>query len=151
MCVYIFYIYINIDMYIDMVGEGGALGGIEPVGHPEEEEEGYRGISLIINSPPPQDHHRALGIVLQQGPRRGLLLMHLEASSQRVCPEDEGCREYSLSLSLSKYIYIYKYINMYIYCRGGHLEASRQGVCPAEEGCREYSSSGPAPPPEAEG
>ena len=30
---------------------------------------GYRGTSLIRNSPPPQDDHRALGIVLLKGPR----------------------------------------------------------------------------------
>ena len=29
----------------------------------------YRGTSLIRNSPPPPDHHRALGIVLLYGPR----------------------------------------------------------------------------------
>ena len=29
----------------------------------------YRGTSLIRNSAPPWDHHRALGIVLLEGPR----------------------------------------------------------------------------------
>jgi hypothetical protein len=32
---------------------------------------GHRGTSLIRNSPPPQGFHRALGIVLLWGPRRG--------------------------------------------------------------------------------
>ena len=36
---------------------------------------GYRGTSLIRNSTPPQDHHRALGIVLLKGPRDALFLM----------------------------------------------------------------------------
>ena len=35
----------------------------------------YRGSSLIRNSSPPKDHHRALGIVLLQGPRETLFLM----------------------------------------------------------------------------
>ena len=35
----------------------------------------YRGISLIRNSPPPEDHHRTLGIVLLKGPMRGVFLM----------------------------------------------------------------------------
>jgi len=34
-----------------------------------------RGTSLIINSPPPQGHHRALGIILLQGPRGSRFLM----------------------------------------------------------------------------
>jgi len=34
------------------------------------------GTSLIRNSPPPQDHHRALGIFLLQGPRGALFLMN---------------------------------------------------------------------------
>ena len=35
----------------------------------------YRGTSLIRNRPPPYDHHRALGMVLLQGPRGALFLM----------------------------------------------------------------------------
>ena len=35
----------------------------------------YRGTSLIRNSTPPQDHHRALGIVLLWGPRGRHFLM----------------------------------------------------------------------------
>ena len=35
----------------------------------------YRGTLLIRNSTPPKDHHRALGIVLLQGPRGALFLM----------------------------------------------------------------------------
>ena len=35
----------------------------------------YRGTSLIRNSTPPLDHHRALGIVLLQGARGALFLM----------------------------------------------------------------------------
>ena len=35
----------------------------------------YRVTSLIINSAPPYDHHRALGIVLLQGPKEELFLM----------------------------------------------------------------------------
>ena len=34
----------------------------------------YRGTSLIRNTCPPLDHHRALGIGLLQGPREGLFL-----------------------------------------------------------------------------
>ena len=34
-----------------------------------------RGTSLVRNSPPPQDRHRALGIVLLYGPRGALFLM----------------------------------------------------------------------------
>ena len=36
---------------------------------------GYRGTSLIRNSPPPEGHHRALGIVLLLGPAGRLFLM----------------------------------------------------------------------------
>ena len=48
-----------------------------------------RGTSLIRNSPPPQDHHRILGIVLLQGPRGALFLMsevhlHSEQAPPRV-------------------------------------------------------------------
>ena len=35
----------------------------------------YRGTSLTRNYPPPQGHHRALGIVLLLGPRRRVFLM----------------------------------------------------------------------------
>ena len=35
----------------------------------------YRGTSLIRNRPPPQDVHRALGIVLLYGPKGALFLM----------------------------------------------------------------------------
>jgi len=35
----------------------------------------YRGTSLIRKRPPPRTHHRALCIVLLQGPRRALFLM----------------------------------------------------------------------------
>jgi len=35
----------------------------------------YRDTSLIRNCPPPQDHHRALGIILLKGPRGALFLM----------------------------------------------------------------------------
>ena len=35
----------------------------------------YRGTSLIRNSPPPRDRHRALGTVLLQGPWGALFLM----------------------------------------------------------------------------
>ena len=35
----------------------------------------HRGTSLIRNSSPPQDHHRALGIFLVQGPRGALSRM----------------------------------------------------------------------------
>ena len=35
----------------------------------------YRVTSPIRNSSPPSDHHRALGIVLLQGPRGALFLM----------------------------------------------------------------------------
>ena len=38
-------------------------------------ELGYWDTSLIRNSPPPQDHYRALGIVLLQGPRGARFLM----------------------------------------------------------------------------
>jgi hypothetical protein len=41
-------------------------------------ELGYRSTSLIRNSAPPQDHHRALGIVLLQG-RRGAMFFISEA------------------------------------------------------------------------
>ena len=37
--------------------------------------EGYRGIPLIRISPLPQDHNRALGIFLLDGPRVGRFLM----------------------------------------------------------------------------
>jgi len=43
--------------------------------HAQPGEMRYRGTSLIRNSAPPQDHHRALGIVLLQGPRRRVFLM----------------------------------------------------------------------------
>ena len=35
----------------------------------------YRVTSPVRNSQPPQDHHRAIGIVLRQGPRGALFLM----------------------------------------------------------------------------
>ena len=35
----------------------------------------YMGTSLIGNTPPPQDHHRALGLVLLQGSRGWQFLM----------------------------------------------------------------------------
>ena len=35
----------------------------------------YRGTLLTRNAHPPQDHDRALGIVLLPGPRRGVFLM----------------------------------------------------------------------------
>ena len=35
----------------------------------------YRGTSPMRNSPPPEDHHRALGIFLLKGPRGALFLM----------------------------------------------------------------------------
>ena len=35
----------------------------------------YRGTSLIGNSPPSQDNHRALDMSLLQGPREGLFLI----------------------------------------------------------------------------
>ena len=35
----------------------------------------YRGTWLIRNGTPPQDHYKALGIVLLKGPREALFLM----------------------------------------------------------------------------
>ena len=35
----------------------------------------YTDASLIRNSPPPQDYHRTIGIVLLQGPTKGVLLV----------------------------------------------------------------------------
>ena len=43
-----------------------------------------QGTSLIRNSAPSQDHHRALGISLLKGPRRALFLRHKVASSSSL-------------------------------------------------------------------
>jgi len=53
----------------------------------DEPASDYRGTSLRSFSPPPQDHHRTLGIVLQKGPRRKVFLMnevHLGAPPVRA-------------------------------------------------------------------
>ena len=51
----------------------------------------YRGTSPIRNSPPLQDHHRTLGIVLLWGPSRGVFFMSevpLQCAGYRIF----GCR-----------------------------------------------------------
>jgi len=69
----------------------------------------YRGTSLIRNSPHPQGHHRALGIVLLYGPRGALFLMSEVPLMPTVLRE--GFRE---SRRCSRDTYPESYITKYI-------------------------------------
>ena len=50
----------------------------------------YRGASLIRNSTPPEDHHKALGIVPLQGPAQALVFMSEEPPTVADDEEEEG-------------------------------------------------------------
>ena len=62
-------------MKVEMISNYARVGAVTnhsrrarcPWSHSERSH--YRDTSLIRNSPPPSGHHRALGIVLLQGPR----------------------------------------------------------------------------------
>ena len=60
-----------------LVGGRFLMGEVPPPKQPfhDPSSNHYRGTSLMRKRPPPQDQHRALGMVLLQGPRCALFLM----------------------------------------------------------------------------
>ena len=80
----------------------------------------YRGTSRIRNSIPPQDHHRALGILLRRAETHTCIYKYIYLCIYAykyiyLCIYIYIYISFYLSIYLYIYVYIYTYIDMYIY------------------------------------